>query len=297
MPDGSTVYDGYLLHGGGISAGLTPIHQCATPIPNQDPRVTLQGSGAPILRFQSYTDFNTNAFAARREDSDSPNDRYRLYELAGPPHNTLYVAYFAPSETDLQKLNYFQTIYRCEPNQDSKPPAYANDFPTHYLLNGGWNNLYRWVEQGIAPPKADRIHTQFVNGKNVALLDQFGNPVGGVRTPYLDVPTATYTPGPAQDKPAYAGSGKCWLWGSTIPFSPERMKSLYKNHRQYVNKVAQAVDDLVRNGWVTPEDARRMKTAAARSSVPKAAPALIKPDGARYPWPDNYEEWVAAGKP
>ena len=43
-------------------------------------------------------------------------------------------------------------------------------------------------------------------------------------------------------------------------------------------------------------EAAQMKT-AAQSPVPAAPPALIKPEGTLYPWPDTYEDWVAAGKP
>jgi alpha/beta hydrolase family protein len=82
-----------------------------------------------------------------------------------------------------------------------------------------------------------------------------------------------------------------------IPFGPDHLKALYKNHGQYVSKIVQGVNDLVTNGWITREDAAQMKTAAAQSPVPDASPALIKPGSTLYPWPDTYPDWVNAGKP
>ena len=68
-------------------------------------------------------------------------------------------------------------------------------------------NLDLWVRYGIRPPHADPI--EVVNGAGV--LDEFGNVVGGLRSPYLDVPTSTWfgsTP----------GAGFCVIAGHEVPF-------------------------------------------------------------------------------
>ena len=48
-------------------------------------------------------------------------------------------------------------------------------------------NLDLWVRDGLAPPHADPILVE--NGAPV--LDEFGNVQGGLRSPYVDVPTST----------------------------------------------------------------------------------------------------------
>ena len=63
-------------------------------------------------------------------------------------------------------------------------------------------------------------------------------------------------------------SGFCILYGYSTPFSQATLKSLYKNHGQYVALVAQESNRLVREGfWLRP-DAQEVITQAAQSDVP-----------------------------
>ena len=83
-------------------------------------------------------------------------------------------------------------------------------------------------------------------------LDEFGHAKGGVRNPWVDVPTATYTttsPGP----------GTCAELGHAIPFTAERIKSLYPSSQDYGKKVAVDVDALVKAHWFTESDGKKMK--------------------------------------
>jgi hypothetical protein len=99
------------------------------------------------------------------------------------------------------------------------------------------------------------------------LRDSFGNAVGGLRTPFVDVPIATYTP---IDTVAHATafSGFCILYGYNTPFSQTALHSLYKSHGQYVSQVAQESNRLVREGfWLRP-DAQKVIEQAAHAEVP-----------------------------
>ena len=63
------------------------------------------------------------------------------------------------------------------------------------------------------------------NGAGV--VDEFGNVVGGLRSPYLDVPTSTWfgsTP----------GAGFCVIAGHEVPFGPAQRQQLYRSHGAYV---------------------------------------------------------------
>ena len=61
------------------------------------------------------------------------------------------------------------------------------------------------------------------------VLDDDGNAVGGVRTPFVDVPVATL---------AGVGNtpGFCSLFGTTVPFTQAKLSSLYKSHSAFVAK-------------------------------------------------------------
>jgi hypothetical protein len=83
-------------------------------------------------------------------------------------------------------------------------------------------------------------------------LDQFGNGLGGVRSPYVDVPVAAYTttsPGPST----------CRELGHKIPFDAARMSALYSSDKVYADRVSQSVDRLIKDRWLTEADGRKIK--------------------------------------
>ena len=84
-----------------------------------------------------------------------------------------------------------------------------------------------------------------------------GNDIAGVHQPSIEVPVATYT-GWALRRAPFAEGEDCALTGQYIPFSATRAERLakgdprlsleerYRNHGQYVARVALAADRLVR---------------------------------------------------
>ena len=71
MPDGGPIYDGFLLTSTNGN----------TPLPIVD---------VPMIQMPTQTEVTTWAqagIAYRRPDSDAPSNRFRLYEVAGMPHN------------------------------------------------------------------------------------------------------------------------------------------------------------------------------------------------------------------
>jgi hypothetical protein len=102
----------------------------------------------------------------------------------------------------------------------------------------------------------------FQNGQPV--LDQFGNPTGGVRSAYLDVPTARWfvaSPGP----------GFNFLIGYVHPFDQQHLAPLYASHERYVDDVADTTHKLVRQRYITREDGREIIHNAKSSDVPTLA--------------------------
>jgi hypothetical protein len=91
--------------------------------------------------------------------------------------------------------------------------------------------------------------------------DQFGNAVGGIRLPQLEVPTATLSGEPG------GGPGFCSLFGYTAAFDAAQLSSLYPNRGDYLEKFDQATDRAVRQGFVLAADAKEAKATARRSSA------------------------------
>jgi len=112
--------------------------------------------------------------------------------------------------------------------------------------------LDAWARKGKPALKAPMIEVK----DGAVVLDAAGNGVGGVRSPWVDVPAATYFTGTT---PA-----ACREFGHTVSFDKARMDSLYGSDKNYQTKFAQSVDQLVKAGWYTESDGKKMKAEAAQ---------------------------------
>jgi hypothetical protein len=96
-------------------------------------------------------------------------------------------------------------------------------------------------------------------------MDEHGNPKGGIRTTYVDVPTGKYVIRPAAITPvipnaaAYIATGgqnaanlMCGLSTAQIAFAPAKLKELYKNKQGYVKAVETRLTALEKAGWSLP---------------------------------------------
>jgi hypothetical protein len=260
LPNGKPIYDGFLIGG---AAGVSAINQCATPPEHGQPGALVRSS-EPVIRIMSLTDFYRfgpfSTYLERRPDSDTPNDRYRLYEVAGAAHVVAVLDQSAPSKADVLAGGIKPAQVVC------KGPE--SNFPSQYIYDGALANLERWVRDGIPAPHAHRIAVSKPGDPNATVLtDQFGNARGGVRTPAVDVPTATYygasaTVGPDTTPPT------CTIVGHMVPFDHARLKKLYRTHADYVRRVSADVDRLISERWITAADGQRIKSQASRAPVP-----------------------------
>ena len=126
------------------------------------------------------------------------------------------------------------------------------------------------VRHGRTPPAGVQLDTDPVTG--VVQRDPFGNGMGGVRLPSMDVPIATYTPGNVADPSLPGvlqgiGNLACFLASSVTPFDQALLDGLYPNRGSYVNQVVRASADLGQQGLLLPEDAQEIRTAALMSPL------------------------------
>jgi hypothetical protein len=170
-----------------------------------------------------------------RQDGDAPGDQYRLYEFAGMGH--------VDSRDNV----------RLKPNPCQQP---LSRFPQQAYMSVALHHLFLWVDKGIVPPRSPRIAKE---------ADELGNPRGGVRSPYMDVPTAQYGVPNAGAVPlipnpsAYVGKGgqqsanlMCGLSAFQIDFSQVRLRQLYGSKQNYVAKVEKRLTELENAGWSLP---------------------------------------------
>ena len=96
------------------------------------------------------------------------------------------------------------------------------------------------------------------DGKGV--VDSYGNVKGGVRSPFLDVPTSTWNGNST-------GQSFCRIAGHEIPFDAAKLASLYSSQQAYEAAVRQNVDDLVKARFITPEDGVVLKARVSETKV------------------------------
>ncbi len=230
--DGKPMYDGALI---AVSGGPGALNQCSPAIPQGDPRRRISNPGIPVVHVMSQSDFAGYA-PNRRPDSDAPGNGYRDYDIAGAGHATPDELYYGPSPADITKGGRVPPPVGCDQGPRSR-------FPSKAGFNAILQNLETWVEKGTPPPPGAVIKVE--NGRGV--LDEHGNAVGGVRSPYVDVPTATWF-GNA------TGASFCRIAGYEKPFDAAKLKSLYPGKRAYVRKVEASVRDLVKARYLTRAD-------------------------------------------
>ena len=246
---GKPAYDGYLVKNPTAPARIS---QCAPAVPRTDPRAIISDINVPVVAVVAQGEV-VAGLAYRRPDADGPNGRYRLYEIAGAAHIDKYAYTSLPTFPDqIAAAGSAQGSPEWPFNAMCDPPIPLSGHPLlKYSYDAALMNLDRWVRKGIAPPHEERMLV--TDGAMPALvLDEFGHAKGGVRSPWVDEPTATYTttsPGP----------GTCAELGHVIPFAADRIKALYPTPQGYVKKMSLEVDDLVKAHWFTESDGKKMK--------------------------------------
>ena len=259
LADGGPVYDGYVQH---RHPRVGRIRRCAPAPAADDPRQTLRNLGVPLIRIVPETDvLPLSRF--RREDSDAPGDRYRLYEVAGGTHADGWFYPFQPSVAVLKKIGSNYPYLASWPfHNQCEPEMMLMMTPINtYVMDAAFANLTRWIVDGVAPPRAERIAIDNIGTPEARVVrDEFGNAVGGARTPYLDVPIATY-------HTSSVGDTFCPQVGHLEPFDWAGLNRLYGTPEDYAAKVAQLVDRLVQERWLTESDGRKIKAESASVAV------------------------------
>jgi Alpha/beta hydrolase domain len=214
--------------------------------------------GVPVMRMNTQSDFDSfGGLGNRREDSDVPDSRYRLYEVAGAAHVTRPVTpasgAVAPKPPAAAVPAANQPAFSPAKCAAAFPAgAQPNMIPVHVVIEAMFDNMFRWVD-GVAPPRAPRIET---NTDGSTRKDADGNALGGLRLPSMAVPAATYDVGHGDD---------CFLYGYQIPFTAERLKALYGTAEVYAGKVKKASEQDLAEHWLRPDAVDEFTKAATQS--------------------------------
>jgi len=266
------VYNGYLVHSrGSRAANLYCATNCADPGDPSDvktPQVVRirEDLTRPVLNFVTETDVVGTALGYRRaEQPDS--DVFRNWEVAGTAHGDAYSLGINDSEkgdgqSDIELFeaqfgaptSVYMGIIEC-----SEP---INAGPHTYVLRAAIRALDSWIRTGIAPASTPKLQNNAdITGYEV---DVNGVALGGIRTPYVDVPMAVLS-GIGQD-----GGGFCGLFGTTTSFTADQLDVLYPTADDFVAKWNEATDAAVASGAILEIDADAIKAAGAEYGAMRA---------------------------
>ncbi len=252
------VYDGFLVHSrGGDAASLSDKPQVVVPAPR--PVFIREDIDVPVLTFQTETDLLIlGSVPARQPDTD----HIRLWEVAGTAHADTYTVVAGMTDDGSTTAGAELILTNAPPVLGVTCSANLNSGPHHFVLKAALHALERWVRSGKPPASMPRLEFNAPAGQPPDVTrDARGNAVGGIRTPQLDVPIATYS-GVGQ-----TSSILCALFGSTVAFDAATLAELYPSSKDYVKAFNKAMRTATKAGVVRPKDAKIMKAAAKQVTL------------------------------
>jgi Alpha/beta hydrolase domain len=171
---------------------------------------------------------NAGGATVRRPDSEVPGDRFRLYEVAGAAH-----AEWMPG---------------CDGN--------GSTFPTSAFVRAALRRLFEWAENGIAPPRSSPIELATFDVVSVAAVDPDGNALGGVRSPFVDVPLSRFDV-------HSTGGARCVLVGRETPLAQSVLARRFADAEAYLQRFTESLDDTIATGFLLEDDRAALLAAQA----------------------------------
>ena len=256
------VYDGFLIHSRFGNAGTL---ENASMIPSAGLPRYIQfrlDLRAPVITVITETDLLDSNIPGYHGARQPDNDRLRVWELAGTTHADNYMFTVGPIDSGSAPLDKLAEGYSPTAKilgADLAKPA--NNAPQHhYVVEAALWNLDRWIRTGRAPAKAMPMKLREAQpGAPLSFaLDANGLVQGGIRTPWVDVPTARLSGTPN------SGGQLGFLVGSCEPFDQATPDRLYPGgKKEYLKKFEASLDSAIKAGFVLPADKREILDLAA----------------------------------
>ena len=263
-------FDAFLIHGRpGAAAGLDGRYLRARGDGNLSNVSAITGDGhrirddvrVPVLTFQSEADVVILG-GARSRQADS--DRFRLWELAGASHFDTYG--LIATHVDREGIPVEELADQMAPTDQvigMSAEVPINSGPQqHYVLNAAMKRLERWVREGTPPPEAPRLESTNETPTRLA-RDEIGIVRGGIRTPWVDAPSAVLSGDPP------GGEGFLFLFGRTLALDQATLARLYAGGPdEHCARFEAATAAAVDAGYLLAEDAGEIRALARHGRQP-----------------------------
>ena len=224
--DGGPILDGYF-----IRVGQVPVNR---------------PDGAVLIVLQSEAEALTNVESGEPLPDDTDEPRFRYYEIAGTGHRLSA----DPPQTrghDLAEVlpdGIRGLSQRDEPDTIEGDELEPYDKYNQPILWALWDAMYAWVDDGVPMPRAPRV-TRDGRAPDGIARDEHGNALGGVRTPWVNVPDARYVARISPGNPLSAGMQR---------FTDAEMDERYGSRDEYERRVRASLDEMVRDRFLLTED-------------------------------------------
>jgi hypothetical protein len=129
------------------------------------------------------------------------------------------------------------------------------DEPAEVVVAALLKGMDMWVRDGKPMPKAPRVVRE---GAGVARDRGDGNMIGGVRPPWVKVPSAVYW----TEQESRCGT----VYDTKVPYTRAQMKKLYGSYANYARKFEAAKAAAIKEGYLLPEDAAGLVPVASRAT-------------------------------
>jgi hypothetical protein len=263
----ANIFDGFLLHS--RFRGAVPLDgnymasfQAMETGQVIEPVVLRNDLRVPVLTFITETDLlapGVGFIAARQPDGPLT----RTWEVAGTAHADTYTLLGGSIDTGSASISELAAAF--EPIDSLFGQRLAtpiNAAPQHhYVLQAALRALVNWVNGGDPPATVSGIVTT-ARDHPIIVRDELGNACGGVRSPWVDAPTAVLS-GFGQLE-----GGLISLFGSTTRLADTALAKLYPAGRHdYLDEFAHALRAAIGSGHILADDESEI-TALAASMYP-----------------------------
>ncbi|WP_426228195.1 alpha/beta hydrolase domain-containing protein [Pseudarthrobacter sp. DSP2-3-2b1] len=245
--------------GAAATAGYPLLSAGSEPLPLEHPRRIV--SGAPVPVFEVLSEFESEThMPVMRQDSDTAEDLYRFYSIAGTSHANL-------DATILTNFTQFRAAGLDVPER--RIVETPSDARMDYYNRALYEHLDRWARDGIEPPAGRRFTPAGVpEGRTVELArDGLGNVLGGIRTPWTEAPLQRYVPH-STPAPGYCLAPE-WtplsdpvrvarLVGHMNPLPAATVTGLYATESEYGLAFSDAIEASIKEGFLLEAEAEAL---------------------------------------
>jgi hypothetical protein len=261
------VFDGFFVHGRpGAGVSIDGVFISATrgeameatrlAISSKGERIR-EDARVPVLVLQSETDvIFLGGGLAEQPDSE----QVRVWEMAGAAHADTYTVSAGRHDDGTLSAERMAELLRPTTNlMIGRTDTPINAGPQqHYVAQAALAHLAQWAAGGEPPPRAPRLE---IDDQGTGYrLDGHGLARGGIRTPWVEAPTAVMG-GLGQSGESFA-----MLFGRTDPFDHATLSTLYPGGKdEYLQRFETSLDASIAAGFLLREDREEILGLAAAS--------------------------------